>query len=554
MSSNEQIQKYHFDCGCSFEIVNPEIKECDGFPGIKIDYYNIPLDCPTTWDLVKSGHTKGIFQLETNLGRHWAKQSLPGQISELAALIAIIRPGVLKAMIDGKSMTSHYCDRKNAIDEVVYFHESLEPVLNDTYGLLLFQENSTKIATEIAGFTPQRGEVLRKGLGKKLSHIVQQMRQEFVDGAIKVGKVNKEEAEEIFGWIEKGQRYLFCKAHAVGYGFTGYWSAYVKAHFPLHFYTSWLYYSHEKMDPQEEMQLLISDARYFDIDVKPPALNKLLNGDIGHFSLNDGKVYFGIGDIKRIGQSIVDKIIENVKLVEDRLERKIENWSWNDFLIHFSGNITTTAINGIILSGATDYIPGTRQWKLYQYNVWKTLTKKEQEYVRDNCQESLEKSIRKLIDEKPRLSITRKSKLEDLIKTIKNPSSSLDDQPHIVATKETELLGVPLTYTKLDTCENKYIADTTCKEFLDGKGGNMTVAVEIIDSREYIIKKGKMKGEKMMFLAGEDETASIDSFIIFPRSLENKEPFLIKGSTVLLKGKRDNQRKESFIVENVIQI
>jgi len=550
------MNTYKFDCGCELEITNCDIKPCDGLPGIKIDYENIPLDCPATWDLIQSGHTKGIFQLETNLGRSWSKKSLPTDLTELSALISIMRPGVLKAMVDGKSMASHYCDRKNVIDEVKYFHDSLEPILNDTYGVLLFQEQSTKIAMDIAGFSPQRGEVLRKIIGKKQADKMAEIKSEFINGAAKVGKVTKEEAEEIFGWIEKGQRYLFCRAHAVGYGLLGYWSAYVKAHFPLHFYASWLYYSHEKMDPQEEMQLLISDARYFNIDINPPSLDRLYNGDIGHFSLHKDGVFFGIGDIKRIGKSIVDKIIQNVELVENKIGRKLKDWSWQDFLIHFSDKITTTAINGLISTGAVDYIDSnSRQYKLHEYGIWKKLTKKEQEWIQDNCtNEPFDILLRNLIDNKSRLSVTRKGKLEDLIKMLKTPSYSLEDQAHVIASKETELLGVPLTCSKLDTCDNKYMANTTCKEFLDGKSGKMTIAVEIIDSNEYIIKKGQMKGQKMMFLTGEDETASIESIIVFPRTLENKEPFLIKGSTVVLNGNRDKQRSDSFIVENITQI
>ena len=113
---------------------------------------------------------------------------------------------------------------------------------------------------------------------------------------------------------------------------------------------------------------------------------------------------------------------------------------------------------------------------------------------------------------------------------------------------------MPITYVPLETCNKAIQPDTTCKEFLQGKSGKMTIAVEITEANKYIIKKGKMKGQKMMFLSAEDLTASLDNITIFPRALENKTYLLYKGATVLLTGQRDHQKRESFIVENIIQI
>lgn len=549
------MNAYKFPCGCEFEITNSDIKPNDGLQGIKIDFDNLRLDCPVTWDLLQSGHTKGVFQLETNLGRTWAKKAVPENITEISALVALLRPGVLKAIVDGKSMSQHYCDRKRQIDEIKYFHDALEPIFNDTQGIMLYQEQAMRIAQDIAGFDLQEADVLRKSIGKKDAKLMAQLKSKFIDGCKKKGIVTEEEAEEIFGWIQESQKYSFNKSHSVSYGLIVYWSAYVKAHFPLHFYTSWLYYSHDKMDPQEEMQLLISDARYFDIEIRPPSLQNLPRNDIEHFSLFDDKVYFGLGDIKRIGSNLANKIIENIETVEKKLGRNIKDWTWNDFLIFFSDKVSTVAINGIIMAGATDYMGEDRQKKLHDYNSWKKLTNKEREWIQDNCDYTdLIKSIEELIENKPRLSIRRKEKLHDVIKNLKKPPFDLKDSPHTIATKESELLGVPITYTKLDNCETDLVKNTTCKEFLHGKSGNMTLAVEITNSNEYIIKKGQMKGQKMRFLTVEDETASIDSVVVFPKTVEGNQPILINGATVLLFGKRDKQRTDSFVVEKILPI
>jgi len=547
--------KYRFDCGCEFDITNCDIKNNDGLPGIYIDYENIPEDCPATWALIQSGQTKGVFQLEANLGRHWSKTLTPHNLTEMSALISLIRPGCLRAVVDGKSMTQHYCDRKNAGDEVKYFHSALEPILSETYGVLTYQEQSMKIAQAIALFDLQAADILRKAIGKKKADIMSKVKGDFIDGCVKGGIVTEEEAEEIFGWIQESQRYSFNKSHGISYGLMGYWSAYVKAHFPFHFYTSWLYYSHEKMDPQEEMQLLVSDARYFNIDVKPPSLKQIKNGNIGHFSLNNNCVYFGLGDVKGIGESLVTKIINNVEYVENLLGRTIDKWTWSDFLIHFSDTVSTTAINGMVASGATDYMDGSRVKKIHEYETWKSLTQKERDWIKDNYGEKdLIDAIQAMVENKPRTTQPRKQKIADLLKNAKKAPFSLKDTPYYIATKETELLGVPITYTKLDTCNTNSTPDTTCKEFLQGKNGKMIISVEITESKEYIIKKGKMKGQKMCFLTGEDNTGSIDTIIVFPKVLENNEPFLIKGATVCLTGSRDRQRSDSFIVDRIQQI
>lgn len=163
------------------------------------------------WDLICEGRTKGVFQLESNLGKHWAKEVSPRTINELAALISLIRPGCLKAFTDGKSMTQHYADRKKGIEPVDYPHESLEPILKETYGVLVYQEQSMKIAQKLAGFDLKEADSLRKAIGKKKAGLMEEVKKSFLEGAQGKGIITKEIAEEIFSWIEKSNRYAFNK-------------------------------------------------------------------------------------------------------------------------------------------------------------------------------------------------------------------------------------------------------------------------------------------------------------------------------------------------------
>ena len=195
------------------------------------------------WNLICSGKTKGVFQLESNLGKSWAKRVQPKNIEELSALISIIRPGTLKAIVDGKSMTQHYVDRKNGVQEITYLHPSLEPILKGTQGVLVYQEQSMQIAQQLAGFNLQEADNLRKAIGKKKADLMAQVKKAFLEGAANKEIVTNEEAQEIFGWIEKSSRYAFNKSHAVSYAVCAYWSAFCKAHHQLEFYCNYLIYS-----------------------------------------------------------------------------------------------------------------------------------------------------------------------------------------------------------------------------------------------------------------------------------------------------------------------
>ena len=220
----------------------------------------LKFDDEVTWELICVGRTKGVFQLESNLGRSWAKRVQPKNIEELAALISIIRPGTLKAIQDGKSMTQRFVDRKNGSEEITYLHESLEPILKGTQGVLVYQEQAMKIVQQLAGFNLQEADDLRKAIGKKKADLMAKVKKKFLKGAIVEKIVSEEEAEEIFSWIEASSRYSFNKSHAVSYAICAYWSAYAKAHHPLEFYCSYLKHSGGKPDPQQEVRELVNDA------------------------------------------------------------------------------------------------------------------------------------------------------------------------------------------------------------------------------------------------------------------------------------------------------
>lgn len=201
------LDKIDFKCGCSFPVENNKIK-------FKPNFDTLNYQCQDTWNLISCGDTKGVFQLETFLGQKFAERIKPRTVEELSDLVSLLRPGCLQAfMEDGKNVVEHYRMRKFQEEEPIPIHDSLRGLLDDTYFLLLYQEQAMSIAAKIAGFTPsETDEKIRKVLGKKQSDKINEVKKYFLEGCKKTGIVNEEDAERIFSWIAAGQRYSFNKS------------------------------------------------------------------------------------------------------------------------------------------------------------------------------------------------------------------------------------------------------------------------------------------------------------------------------------------------------
>lgn len=203
----DKKEYFELPCGCKFPILGEE-KEDDGYPSTEIDYYNLP-DCPITWDLLRSGETLGVFQLDTNTGQKWAAKVKPENIGEVADLSALLRPGAAESMMEGVSMSEHYVLRKFGKEENRCQFSVLEPILSRTYNVLLYQEQIISIATLVAGFSLTEGDDIRKAVGGKKAEKLKEAGELFIEKADKHGVVSRAEAEEIFNWIKSSARYLF---------------------------------------------------------------------------------------------------------------------------------------------------------------------------------------------------------------------------------------------------------------------------------------------------------------------------------------------------------
>jgi DNA polymerase-3 subunit alpha len=534
------MQYIEFPCGCKFQVKDPsesdetgDVKRVEFGERIKeqviCDVEEVVLDCPATWKLIASGNTKGIFQLESSLGRQWSEKVKPYNLEEIAALNALLRPGCLRAMSGDppKSMTERYADRKNGIEDVEFFHSALVPILKDTFGVLTYQEQAMRIATDTAGFNKQEADILRKAIGKKKADIMAQVEKNFLEKAIASDILSEEEAKEIFGWVRESQKYSFNKSHAVSYGKNSYWSAYIKAHFPINFFCCWLRGADWKGQKKyKEIKELVNDARLNDIDIWLPDLRDMKT--TFHIKKEKKKrIFFGLSEIRGIGESSIHKVNKN--------------------------------IDGVCDIGALDWTKLYRNAMLYEFNIWEQLTKKEQEWLQNSYQEYGWKTLQEALESlKPTKkegggchSEVRSEKVQGHIQMLEHPPHSLADEPAWLAATEQNMLGVAVSCSAVDACLDASKANCTCLEYAQNPSrGIVILAVEVDSIRAVKTKRGKNPGQSMAFLSISDSSCGIEDVLCWPDVYKKYKSLLYETNTVLVQGKKNN-RGNGLVIEKV---
>lgn len=511
-----------------------------------------------TWDLFKEGKTKGIFQLESNLGKSWSKKLSPNNLEELAALIALIRPGCLKAVIDGKSMTQRFVDRAKGLEEIEYLDDSLEDILKPTYGVLVYQEQSMRIAQKLAGFDLKQADDLRKAIGKKNAELMEQVKSSFLEGAASQGIVTKSEAEEIFGWIEKSSRYSFNKSHAVAYAVNSYWSAWYKANHTKEFFMSYFYYASEKQDPHQEVYELISEAKLFDIEVKIPNIKNFST----KFCIKGKNLQFGLKDIKSLTGVTGDKVVKAIAEAEEELNKKPKDFNWLDIVFYLSPKINATAFKALCSIGffSTKQTAISRNRALYEYLIFRELTKAEASWlIKNYADKNWETMYDAFIDLAPvkkqgggTSKVARNQIVLNEAELLLNPPYDLSDDPAWIIEQETKFLGCPISLSKIESSDTS-VANTSCKEIVNGKSGDgICVAANINRLATHKIKKGKKKGSLMAFLTIEDSSCSLDSVVVFPDVRTKYQYILYEGNNLLFCGKVE--KDNSFIIDKIHEI
>ncbi len=265
--------------------------------GLELDLDNVPLDDPKTFELFCAGRTNGIFQFESGGMKDLLLRAQPSRFSDLVAFNALYRPGALSV-----GMVEEYIQRKQGKRKVRYILPETKALLEETYGVIAFQEQVMLIAVEVAGFSLGEADILRKAMGKKKPEVMAQLKEKFVDGAAGRG-VDRARAQELWEHIEPFAGYGFNKSHSVAYAMLAYKTAYLKAHHPVAFMAAMLT---SEMSSKDNVAKYIQECREMGIAVQPP--------DVGEsnwaFTVTRGAIRFGLGGVKGVGSSAVEAILE----------------------------------------------------------------------------------------------------------------------------------------------------------------------------------------------------------------------------------------------------
>lgn len=547
------MKLYQMDCGCKFPIVEGfEYKEGE-LPLIEFDVRNCNYNCPKVWHMLGKGQTKGIFQLESSLGKQLSKRLKPTCMEHLTAMGTLMRPGCMQVKgEDGVNTTERYSRIKNKEEQPKSIHPAVDKILGKTFNLILYQECLMSLGRELAGFDLVGMDELRKAVGAKDQAKLAKVGEKFIDGVVKCGIISKELGESLWKDIKASGRYLFCAAHSREYAVNGYWSAYYKAHFPLLFYTGYLRGSANEAKPFDEICELINDAKLMDIEVKTPSILNTKK----HFDTDGKVIYFGLVDIKGVGQSHFEKIRESFQQGKPA--------TWYEFLLKHSLKIGLSTCDKLVKCGALDCISKLSRSKMIdELDKFDHLSKTELKWVEEHggeydSFESMMVSLAKPKKEgggchnKNRLNICL-----DIVKLLKEPVRSMVDDPTWIAWNEKILLGECITCSKVDGCDISAV-NCSCKEFRSGRGASgkykdlLNLGVTINTCYQAKIKSGDNEGKVYCRMSVADNTCSIDDVVIWPEKFEEFQDLLFEGNVVCLSGYRSP--KDSFVVEAVWQL
>jgi len=481
----------------------------------KINLDKLPLDDKKVYEMLSHGNTAGVFQLESTGMRNLLTELKPESFQDVAAIIGLYRPGPL-----GSGAADDFIKSKNGQKPINYLHPALKPILSETYGIILYQEQAMKIAQELAGFSLAQADILRKAMGKKKQDVMAAQRASFIKGCIKNG-IDGTTADKIFDEISYFAGYGFNKAHTAAYAVIAYQTAYLKAHFPVQFMAALLT---SVIDNTDKVAYYINECRHMGIEVLPPDINESYEA----FTVVADKIRFGLTAVKNVGQNVAKVIIKARK-------EKGKFTSLTDFVEKVSGELNKKALESLIKSGALTSLGAKRSQLLSVYENTLTRTQKMQ---RQNMKNQI--SIFEIYDD----VFVSEEALPDLPEY---PSAEL-------LAMEKEMLGIylsghPLLEFKEELSRNVtfHIGDTGDDS---GIQDNMQVVIGGIITG---ISIKTTKNDKMMaFIDIEDLTGTMEA-IVFPTVFEKYKSLLLPDSKVYVKGRVNYKEDESpkLIVEEL---
>ena len=482
--------------------------------GIDLNIKTLPLDDPETYQLLCSGNTIGIFQLESRGMRSLIKDLKPTTFDEIIALLALYRPGPIES-----GMVEDFVKRKHKQVEVKYEMPELEPILRETHGVILYQEQVMEIASKIAGYSLGQADVLRSAMGKKKVKEMHAERERFIEGVKKNHSENK--AVHLFNLCSKFAGYGFNKSHSASYSVISYQTAYLKAHYPVDFMAALLT---SVTGDSDKVSMYISECQKMKVKVMPPDVNESLKD----FTVVGDGIRFGLVAIKNVGLAAVENIIA--------LRNKEGKYT---SLLNFCERVDLRSVNkrvieSLIKSGAFDSL-GRRA----------ALLKK------------LENTIDRAALIQKETSNGQGSLFQVDKKAVFPGEREMDDaeefSPDELLRMEKEMLGLYISGHPLASVDEllKEQIDTTAMELIERKEGEQVTVGGILSS----CRKLTTRRKELMMVANIEDMSGTIPVVIFPRAYEKFASMLSEDAIVIIKGKVniDSMNDEKKVLCDIVK-
>ncbi|XOU95035.1 MAG: DNA polymerase III subunit alpha [Candidatus Kerfeldbacteria bacterium] len=468
---------------------------------ITIDVDNLPLDDPKAYDLLKKGITTGIFQLESAGMRRYLKQLKPTEIEDIIAMVALYRPGPMEYIPD-------FIAGKHGKKKITYLHPKLKPILQNTYGVAVYQEQLMRIARDLAGFSLSEADILRKAVGKKIKKLLVEQKNKLISGMI-VNNIDKSTALKIWKLVEPFADYGFVRAHAACYAMIAYQTAYFKANYPDEFMASLLTSDYGDID---RIAIEVEECEALGIKVLPPDINESYSTFTAVFNhetkLPDKKIRFGLLAIKNVGFNIAKTIIRErkdngpYKNLEDLLTRVRTK------------DLNKKSLESLIKAGALDKF-NERNQLLQNIDTLLALAKSAEKEATNN-QINLFGSLPTSNTPQLRLKQTEPATKKETLAW------------------EKEFMGLYISDHPLKAYKDylKNIATPINEITMEKRNQEITVGGIITNIKKIITRKG----QPMLFVKIEDHTGHLE-LLVFPTVLEKYPNLWVEEKIIIAKGK-----------------
>ena len=476
----------------------------------------LPSDIQKTYQLLSVGQLAGVFQLESSGMRQVVRDLKPSSIEDISSILSLYRPGPLDAGLIPK-----FINRKHGQEKVEYEHVLLEPILQETYAVMVYQEQIMKIAQDLAGYTLGEADLLRRAMGKKKLAEMQKHRDIFIDGSAKNG-VSQKIAEELFDQMIKFAEYCFNKSHSMAYGYVTYQTAYLKANYPVEYMAALLT---ANSGNQDKVQKYIATCMNMNIQVEPPDLNR---SEID-FTPVDGKILFGLSAVQNLGQGAIECILatrdedgpfESLADLCDRVDLRAAN---------------KRALEALVKCGALDRIEPNRRQLMENLSLtidWA------QSRARDKA--SGQGNLFDFMGETQTTQTTNRFEALPKAKPVE------DYDPLTKLRQEKELLGFYVSDHPLKPIQQsaRLLAPVNLNELSDRQESTVVSAIVMISSIKPILTK---KGDRMAILNLEDLTGQAEG-VVFPKSYERIHPCLQADARLIIWGKIDRRDDRTQLI------